>query len=80
MGSPDFALPTLQALHEQYEFAGVITQPDRPAGRGQKLQPSAVKVRELCHRQKMRRRVGRGTGYFWWPDKIAADHVTFLGD
>jgi len=43
MGSPDFALPTLQALHEQYEIAGVITQPDRPAGRGQKLQPSAVK-------------------------------------
>lgn len=43
MGSPDFALPTLQALHEQYEVAGVVTQPDRPAGRGQKLQPSAVK-------------------------------------
>ena len=43
MGSPDFALPTLQALHEQYEVVGVVTQPDRPAGRGQKLQPSAVK-------------------------------------
>jgi methionyl-tRNA formyltransferase len=43
MGSPDFALPTLQALYEQYEVSGVVTQPDRPAGRGQKLQPSAVK-------------------------------------
>ena len=43
MGSPDFALPTLQALYEQYEVAGVVTQPDRPAGRGQKMQPSAVK-------------------------------------
>lgn len=44
MGSPDFALPTLQALHEAFEVVGVVTQPDRPAGRGQKLQPPAVKV------------------------------------
>jgi methionyl-tRNA formyltransferase len=44
MGSPDFALPTLQALYEQYEVAGVVTQPDRPAGRGRKMQPSAVKA------------------------------------
>ena len=43
MGSPDFALPALQALHEQYDVVGVVTQPDRPAGRGQKMQPSAVK-------------------------------------
>jgi hypothetical protein len=44
MGSPDFALPTLQALHENFRVVGVVTQPDRPAGRGRKLQPPDVKV------------------------------------
>lgn len=45
MGSPDFALPTLVALAEDFNLVGVVTQPDRPAGRGQKLQPPAVKVK-----------------------------------
>ena len=44
MGSPDFALPTLQALNNAYEVVGVVTQPDRPSGRGQKLTPPDVKV------------------------------------
>lgn len=44
MGSPDFALPTLEMLHEHYEVVGVVTQPDRPAGRGRLPQPCAVKV------------------------------------
>lgn len=44
MGSPDFALPTLQALTERYEVVGVVTQPDRPAGRGRSLTPPPVKV------------------------------------
>ncbi|UCF27953.1 MAG: methionyl-tRNA formyltransferase [Chloroflexota bacterium] len=43
MGSPDFALPTLQALADHYRVAGVVTQPDRPAGRGRRLTPPAVK-------------------------------------
>lgn len=43
MGSPAFALPTLEALAREHELLGVYTQPDRPAGRGQKLMPSAVK-------------------------------------
>jgi methionyl-tRNA formyltransferase len=43
MGSPDFALPTLKALNENFDVVGVVTQPDRPAGRGQNLQPSEVK-------------------------------------
>lgn len=43
MGSPDFALPTLAALDRHYSVAGVITQPDRPAGRGRVLTPSPVK-------------------------------------
>ena len=44
MGSPDFAVPTLQALSEKYEILGVVTQPDRPAGRGRKLTPPPVKT------------------------------------
>ena len=44
MGSPDFALPTLQALHGHFQVVGVVTQPDRPAGRGRKLRPPDVKV------------------------------------
>ena len=44
MGSPDFALPTLNALHENFNLIGVITQPDRPAGRGRQTRPPDVKV------------------------------------
>lgn len=44
MGTPDFACPTLQKLIEREEnIVGVITQPDRPKGRGQKLMPPPVK-------------------------------------
>lgn len=44
MGTPDFAVPCLQKLHEKYEVIAVITQPDRPKGRGQKLAASPVKT------------------------------------
>ncbi len=44
-GTPEFALPTLDALLRQHEVVAIVTQPDRPAGRGQKLAPSPVKVR-----------------------------------
>lgn len=44
-GSPDFAVPTLTALIESpYRPCVVVTQPDRPAGRGRTPRPSAVKV------------------------------------
>lgn len=44
MGTPDFACPTLQKLIERGEnIVAVITQPDRPKGRGQKLLPPPVK-------------------------------------
>lgn len=44
MGTPGFAVESLKALVEKgYNIVGVITAPDRPAGRGYKLQPSAVK-------------------------------------
>jgi methionyl-tRNA formyltransferase len=43
MGSPEFATATLRAVAAQYPVVGVVTQPDRPAGRGQALTPPAVK-------------------------------------
>ena len=43
MGSPDFALTTLGSLHEKYPVVGVVTQPDRAAGRGRGLKPPPVK-------------------------------------
>lgn len=44
MGSPDFALPTLEGLNKAFEVVGVVTQPDRPSGRGQKMTPPDVKI------------------------------------
>ncbi|MBL8055160.1 MAG: methionyl-tRNA formyltransferase, partial [Anaerolineales bacterium] len=43
MGTPDFAVPSLRALTALGQVVGVVTQPDRPAGRGQKLSPPPVK-------------------------------------
>lgn len=47
MGSPDFSLSTLQALHENYRVMGVVTQPDRAAGRGRELKQPPVKMLAL---------------------------------
>jgi len=44
MGTPDFAVPTLVELAKNYQISGVITQPDRPTGRGRKLIPNPVKL------------------------------------
>jgi methionyl-tRNA formyltransferase len=41
-GSGDFGLPTLDWLHRQHELVGVVTQPDKPAGRKRQLKPTAV--------------------------------------
>ena len=43
MGTPEFAVPSLQALIATQEVVGVVTQPDRPAGRGRKTRYSPVK-------------------------------------
>jgi methionyl-tRNA formyltransferase len=49
-GTPDFAACALEALIAAgHEVALVLTQPDRPAGRGMQLQPSAVKKVALAH-------------------------------
>ncbi|MGI4738155.1 MAG: methionyl-tRNA formyltransferase [Janthinobacterium lividum] len=51
MGTPDFAVPTLEALLAlpEAQVVAVITGPDRPAGRGRQLQASAVKAAALTH-------------------------------
>ena len=49
-GTPQFAVPTLEALiASRHIVSGVITQPDRPKGRGQRLQPTPVKAAALAH-------------------------------
>jgi methionyl-tRNA formyltransferase len=54
MGTPDFAIAPLQALLKaNYEVVGVVTAPDRRAGRGMKLRPSPVKQYAQAHGLKV---------------------------
>jgi methionyl-tRNA formyltransferase len=49
-GTPQFAVPTLAALvASRHDICGVVTQPDRPSGRGHRLSNSPVKARALEH-------------------------------
>ena len=49
-GTPQFSVPTLQALiNSEHDIVAVYTQPDKPAGRGQKLQASPVKLLAQQH-------------------------------
>jgi methionyl-tRNA formyltransferase len=43
-GSPELAVPSLAAVAQRYEVVAVVTQPDRPAGRGAQLRAPAVKL------------------------------------
>lgn len=43
MGTPEFAVPSLAKIHDKYGVTTVVTVPDKPRGRGQKLIPSAIK-------------------------------------
>lgn len=49
MGTPDFAVPTLDAVAREHEVVLVVAQPDKPSGRGMKMHapPVAVRAREL---------------------------------
>jgi len=47
MGTPDFAVPTLRALILHHQVIGVVTQPDRPAGRNRQIQASPIKLMAL---------------------------------
>ena len=73
MGTPDFSVPSLQALLDAgHEVAGVFTQPDRPKGRGGKVQMSPVKElalkRGIAVYQPIRRSAGRAKA---WHGKCA---------
>lgn len=50
-GTPDIALPSLEHFYnsDKFEVLAVVTQPDRPSGRGHKLTPSPIKVFALNH-------------------------------
>ena len=50
MGTSEFAVPSLEKLiAEGFELVGVVTQPDRPSGRGKRLTPSPIKVVSAAH-------------------------------
>ena len=50
MGTPDFATESLKSLVENnFNVVGVVTAPDRPSGRGQKIKYSSVKEYALEH-------------------------------
>ena len=76
MGSPGFALPILSRLIEQYQIVGVVTQPDRPAGRGRILTPPPVKELALSNNIpciqpiKLRDPDAIATLYKWHPELI----------
>ena len=76
MGSPEFALPTLAALEKTYSLVGVVTQPDRPAGRGRMLTPPPVKQMamqmgiEVIQPQKLREPDAMERLVQWSPDLI----------
>jgi methionyl-tRNA formyltransferase len=74
MGTPDFAVPTLHALIQHHEVIGVVTQPDRPAGRGGQFRMSPVKQVALEHHipvfqpEKLRRSEAVEELKQWSPD------------
>ncbi|MGK7933507.1 MAG: methionyl-tRNA formyltransferase [Microcystaceae cyanobacterium] len=64
LGTPQFAVPTLEKLieHPQFDVVAVVTQPDKRRGRGSQLIPSAVKKVALNHKIPV-----------WQPSKIKKD-------
>lgn len=76
MGTPDFAVPSLQILVQTQNVAGVVTQPDRPAGRGRHLRPSPVKVAAekaglpIYQPKSLRREEAAAPLRDWQPDMI----------
>lgn len=82
MGSPAFAVPTLRELAAAYQVVGVVTQPDRPAGRGRVLTPPPVKVLaqtlgiDVIQPEKLREPEAQARLQEWAPDLIV---VTAFG-
>jgi methionyl-tRNA formyltransferase len=66
MGTPDFAVPTLDALVAAgHDIAAVYTQPPRRAGRGKALQPTPVHQPAMRTSRRHLRHWGSMSG--WWP-------------
>ena len=53
MGTPDFAVPILEGLIENYDVIGVVSQPDKRVGRHQELKPTPIKEVALKHNIKV---------------------------
>ncbi|UYN89223.1 MAG: methionyl-tRNA formyltransferase [Anaerolineales bacterium] len=78
MGSPEFALPSLQALAAwpTAQLVGVVTQPDRPAGRGRQLTPPPVKTLAqklnipVIQPERLREKAAMQQLQAWAPDLI----------
>lgn len=76
MGTPEFAVPVLQTLIKSRQLIGVVTQPDRPAGRGQALRQPPVKETALAagipiyQPDSLRKQAAAETLYEWAPDLI----------
>jgi len=74
MGTPDFAVPTLKALIRHHNVIGVVTQPDRPAGRSQQIRQSPIKQVALeaeipvFQPEKLRRKESIDELKRWQPD------------
>jgi methionyl-tRNA formyltransferase len=67
LGTPQFAIPTLEALlnHDHFEVVAVVTQPDKPRGRGNQVTPSPIKKLALKHQIPV-----------WQPKRIKKDRET----
>lgn len=82
MGSPEFSLPTLRKLTQLVQVVGVVTQPDRPSGRGRVLTPPPVKVLAdqlglpVIQPEKLRQPEAQAALLEWAPDLIV---VTAFG-
>jgi methionyl-tRNA formyltransferase len=76
MGSPELAKTVLEALVKNYPVIGVVTQPDRPAGRGKVLTPPPVKVFaqeqgiEVIQPQRLKEPEAQAQLHAWEPDVI----------
>jgi methionyl-tRNA formyltransferase len=76
MGSPEFAVPSLSVLAKNYEVVGVVTQPDRTAGRGRELKAPPIKTLALelnipvIQPEKLREPEAMDQMRMWHPDLI----------
>ena len=74
MGSPDFAVPSLQAVAAAYDVVAVVCQPDKPAGRGKQLTAPAVKIAAAALQLPVLQPASvRGPAFAAQLDEVAAD-------